>query len=285
MIRVDAHQHFWSVARTDYGWLTPALPRLYRDMLPAHLAPLLRRSGIDRTIAVQAAETEAETQFLLGLAEHNDFVAGVVGWTDLAAPEAPMRIERMARDARLVGLRPMLQDMPDDEWLMWDSVAPAIATMARANLRLDALVRPRHLPMLLRFAERNPDLPIVIDHAAKPEIRTGAIDAWSKDITRIADDTRAFCKLSGLATEAAAGWSADTLAPYVDVLLEAFGPRRLMWGSDWPVLLEAYDAAAANAETAYASWHEVAATLTARLSVADREWIFGGTAAAFYGLG
>ena len=282
MIRLDAHQHFWSIARPDYGWLTPALARLYRDMLPADLAPLLRRSGIEKTIVVQAAESEAETEFLLDLAMQNDFIAGVVGWTDLAARDAPARIERMARDRRLVGLRPMLQDLPDDEWLLRDSVAPAIDAMAHAGLRLDALIRPRHLPMFLRFAERHPDLPIVIDHAAKPEIRNGAIDAWSDDIRRIARETRALCKLSGLVTEAAVDWSLETLAPYVDVLLDAFGPRRLMWGSDWPVMLEGYPA---DALEPYADWCNTTARLIERVSRDDRGRIFGATAADFYGVG
>jgi len=281
MIRVDAHQHFWSIARDDYGWLTPALPRLYRDMLPAELAPLLRRSGIQKTIVVQAAESEAETEFLLELATQNDFVGGVVGWTDLAAPDAPVRIERLARNPRLVGLRPMLQDMPDADWLLRDTVQPAIAAMVRARLRLDALIRPRHLPMLLRFAERHPNLPIVVDHAAKPDIRSGAIDGWSRDIGRIASATHACCKLSGLVTEAAPDWSSETLAPYVDVLLDAFGSRRLMWGSDWPVLLEGYPV---DAVEPYADWCNTTARLVERVSRDDRAQIFGGTAAAFYGI-
>jgi L-fuconolactonase len=280
MIRVDAHQHFWSIARNDYGWLTPALQRLYRDMLPADLAPLLRRSGIAKTIVVQAAESEAETEFLLGLAAQNDFIAGVVGWTDLAAPDAPARIERLARDRRLVGLRPMLQDLPDTEWLLRDAVRPALAAMARVGLRLDALIRPRHLPMLLRVAERHPDLPIVVDHAAKPEIRNASIDDWAADIRRIARDTRAFCKLSGLVTEAAPGWSPETLAPYVEVLLDAFGSRRLMWGSDWPVMLEGYPA---DAVAPYADWCDTTARLVERASRDDRTQIFGGCAASFYG--
>jgi L-fuconolactonase len=279
MIRVDAHQHFWRIARTDYGWLTPALPRLYRDMLPAELAPLLRRSGIAKTIVVQAAETEAETAFLLELATRHEYIAGVVGWTDLAAPDAPARIEQMARDRRLVGLRPMLQDLADDEWLLRESVQPAIAAMTRAGLRLDALIRPRHLSMLLRFADRHPDLPIVVDHAAKPEIRNGSIAEWSNDIRRVGRETRAFCKLSGLVTEAADGWSSEVLAPYVDVLLDAFGPRRLMWGSDWPVLLEGYPA---DTLEPYADWCDTAARLIERVSRDDRAQIFGGTAAAFY---
>ena len=280
MIRIDAHQHFWSVARDDYGWLTPALPGLYRDFLPEHLAPLLARSGIDRTIVVQAAETEAETAFLLELAAAAPFVAGVVGWTDLESRDAPMRIEALARSPALRGVRPMLQDLADDEWMLRPSIAPAIAALCRARLRFDALVKPRHLSALRSFLARYPDLPVVIDHGAKPEIAAGRIDVWAAQMRAIARDSRVVCKLSGLATEASRQWSAQTLAPYVDVLLEAFGPQRLMWGSDWPVLLEAFDASAA--ENAYAAWHDAASILTSRLSSDDRDWIFGRTAAAFY---
>ena len=280
MIRIDAHQHFWSVARDDYGWLTPALSGLYRDFLPEHLAPLLARSGIDRTIVVQAAETEAETAFLLELAAAAPFVAGVVGWTDLESRDAPMRIEALARSPALRGVRPMLQDLADDEWMLRPSIAPAIAALCRARLRFDALVKPRHLSALRSFLARYPDLPVVIDHGAKPEIAAGRIDVWAAQMRAIARDSRVVCKLSGLATEASRQWSADTLAPYVDVLLEAFGPQRLMWGSDWPVLLEAFDASAAG--NAYAAWHDAASILTSRLSSDDRDWIFGRTAAAFY---
>ena len=282
MIRIDAHQHFWSVARADYDWLTPALPRLYRDFLPEHLAPLLTRSGIDHTVVVQAAETEAETDFLLELAATTPFVAGVIGWTDLESRAAPMRIETLARTPALRGVRPMLQDLADDEWMLRPSIAPAIAALCRARLRFDALVRPRHLAALRRFVARYPDLPVVIDHGAKPAIAADGIDVWAAQMRAIARDSRVVCKLSGLATEASRQWSAKTLAPYVDVLLEAFGPQRLMWGSDWPVLLEAFDASAA--ENAYAAWLDAASILTSRLSRDDRDWIFGKTAATFYGI-
>jgi L-fuconolactonase len=284
MIRVDAHQHFWKLSRNDYEWLTPDLASIYRDFMPDDLAPHLNRSGVDRTVAVQAATTDAETAFLLDLAQQTPFIAGVVGWTDLESPRAVERVESLAANRRLFGLRPMLQDLPDDEWLVRRSVAPAIAAMKAAQLRLDALVKPRHLPMLLRFLERHPDLRVVIDHGAKPAIASNAIDEWATQMREIGRRTNAFCKLSGLATEAGANWTAATLQPYVDVLLDAFGPRRLMWGSDWPVLHLAYEAGRDGAATPYDSWRDTATSLVARLSSHERELIFGGTAARFYGI-
>lgn len=282
MTRIDAHQHFWKLSRGDYDWLTPQdLPKLYRDFLPEHLAPLLERSGIDRTVVVQAAPTDAETQFLLGLAATTPFIAGVVGWTDLESPQAVETIAELSRDKRLLGLRPMVQDLADDEWLLRKTITPAIDAMQRGKLRFDALVKPRHLPVLLTFLERHPDLHVVIDHGAKPPIASGQLDDWAVQMRRIAKQTNAFCKLSGLATEAGRQWTDATLRPFVDVLLEAFGPRRLMWGSDWPVLHEAY-AAGGGADTRYHSWHMTAIMLTAGLSFDERDWVLGKTAAAFY---
>jgi L-fuconolactonase len=284
MIRVDAHQHFWKLSRNDYEWLTPDLASIYRDFMPEDLAPHLNRSGVDRTVAVQAAATDTETAFLLDLAQQTPFIAGVVGWTDLESPGAVERVESLAANRRLFGLRPMLQDLPDDEWLVRRSVAPAIAAMKAAQLRLDALVKPRHLPMLLRFLQRHPDLRVVIDHGAKPAIAANAIDEWATQMREIGRSTNAFCKLSGLATEAGANWTAATLRPYVDVLLDAFGPQRLMWGSDWPVLHLAYEASRDGAAIPYDSWRDAATRLVARLSSRERELIFGGTAARFYGI-
>jgi L-fuconolactonase len=285
MTGIDAHQHFWQVSRGDYGWLTPeALPRLYRNFLPEHLAPLLDRSGVERTVVVQAAPTDTETDFLLDLAQRTPFVAGVVGWTDLESPRAVARIESLAKHGALLGLRPMLQDLPDDEWMLRDSIAPAIEAMTDAGLCFDALVKPRHLPVLLRFLHRYPRLPIVIDHGAKPEIASGRIDDWAAQMYRIAQQTNALCKLSGLATEAGRQWTAATLAPYVDVLLDAFGPRRLMWGSDWPVLHEAYEHDDSAETVPYLAWYGAAAELTAQLSADERACVFGRTAAAFYAI-
>jgi L-fuconolactonase len=275
-MRVDAHHHFWRIDRGDYGWLTAeALPRLYRDFLPADLAPLLAQAGVDKTVLVQAAETPGETQFLLDLAAQTPFVGGVVGWTDFAAPDAPGEIERLSRQPALKGLRPMLQDLPDADWILREDVQPALRATAACGLRFDALIKPQQLRAVRRMLERHPDLAVVIDHGAKPLIAEGRVEPWAGHLRAIARESRAVCKLSGLVTEAAPGWTVETLRPYFDVLLDAFGPPRLMFGSDWPVLTDNGD---------YLGWVAAAETLTAGLSEVERGQVFGGTAAAFYGL-
>ena len=275
-MRIDAHQHFWRMDRGDYGWLTAAdHPKIAHDFLPADLEPLLSAAKIDRTILVQAAPTEAETAFLLDLADRSPLIAGVVGWVDFDASDAPSRVARLAGKGKLVGLRPMMQDLPDDEWMLGPQVARVVEAMQRGDLCFDALVKPRHLPALVEFLDRHPDLSVVIDHGAKPDIARSGLEPWATTIRHIAQNSTAFCKLSGLVTEAGPGWSPDTLKPYVDVLIESFGASRLMWGSDWPVLLEAGD---------YERWLDAATLLTAGLSAEDRALIFGGTAATFYGI-
>lgn len=273
---IDAHQHFWRLDRGDYGWLTPGLGVLHRDYGPDDLAPLLAQASVTRTIAVQAAETVAETRWLLSLAEAHPWVAGVVGWADLAAPDAPSVIADFARAPKLKGLRPMLHDMADDEWLLGAELVPVWAAMAAHGLRLDALVRPRDLPVLRRFLERRPGLPVVIDHGAKPDIAGGGLQAWAAEIQALArDHPDVCCKLSGLVTEAGRGWSVEELRPYADALLEAFGPPRLMWGSDWPVVRLASE---------YGEWRAASLALLSDLGEAERAQVLGGTAARFYGL-
>lgn len=275
-MKIDAHQHFWRVDRGDYGWLSASsFPTLFRDRMPDDLAPLMAQCGIDRTVLIQAAPTAGETEFLLHIADATPFVAGVVGWADLAAPDAEDQIARLSQHRRLAGLRPMLQDLPDDAWILRPEIRPAIAAMRSARLRLDVLIFPRHLPHVFAFLVEHADIPAVIDHGAKPSIAHGEIEPWALWMRRIARETTAFCKLSGLLTEAEAGAGAHTLRPYVDVLLEAFGPERLMWGSDWPVLTLAAD---------YATWFDVASQLMSCLSDAESAEVFGGTAARFYGL-
>ena len=275
-MRIDSHQHFWQLSRGDYGWLTKAAhPKIARDFLPADLTPLLAAGRIDQTILVQAAPTTAETEFLLTLASSTPAIAGVVGWADFEAHDAAAQIARLAANKKFVGLRPMLQDLPDVEWILRPTLAPAIDAMKRAGLCFDALVKPRHLPALAEFVDRNGELRIVIDHGAKPDIAGGEIDLWAAYIRHIGRNSEARCKLSGLASEAGPGWNAEILRPYVDVLLDAFGPGRLMWGSDWPVLNEVGD---------YAAWLDLAETLTRQLTSSERDAIFGGTASAFYGL-
>lgn len=275
MTRVDAHQHFWQLARGDYGWLTPALAPLYRDFGPDDLLPQLEVCGIARTVLVQAAPSEAETAYLLGLAKRHPFVAGVVGWSDFEAPDAAARIARLAAGPRLKGLRPMIQDLPDDDWMLRAALAPAFAALVRHDLVFDALVLPRHLSNLLRLLERHPELRVVIDHGAKPAIRDDGFADWAPRIERLARDTGAYCKLSGLATEDGPAWSLERLRPYVAHLWDCFGPQRLIWGSDWPVLTLA---------GSYRDWHEAALMLLGDLNTAEQAAVFGGNAIAVYGL-
>ena len=210
---IDAHQHFWRLARGDYGWLTPALAPIHRDFGPDDLAPILARHGIERTILVQAAPTVAETEFLLAIARATPFVAGVVGWVDFEARDAPDAVARLAADPRLVGLRPMVQDIADDDWLARPAHAPVFEAMVAHGLVFDALVLPRHLPRLARVLERHPALAVVVDHGAKPRIREREIDAWRADLATVATHRQAHCKLSGLVTEAPPDAGLDVLAP------------------------------------------------------------------------
>lgn len=272
-MRIDAHQHFWRIARGDYGWLTPALGPIHRDFAPADLAPLLKAARIDRTILVQAAPTIAETEYMLALAARAPFVAGVVGWVDFEAPDAPVEIARLAADPLLVGLRPMIHDIPDPAWILRPSLRPALEAMLAHCLTFDALVRPPHLANLLAFAKAHPELPIVVDHGAKPEIARGVLDPWRDDMAALAMLPNVSCKLSGLVTEAGTDWNMARLRPCVAHLLACFGADRLIFGSDWPVALLASD---------YARWVETAETLTAHLDTDDRAAIFGGNAARVY---
>ena len=273
MMRVDSHHHIWQIARGDYHWMTPDLP-IHRDYGLDDLRPLL--DGVEATVLVQAAATEAETRFLLDAARGSSgLVRGVVGWTDLAAADAPARVAALAGEVLLKGLRPMLHDLPDAEWILHPSVQPALKAMVAHGLRFDALVRPAHLLSILDLAARHPDLPIVIDHGAKPEIGRGQWQPWADGIARIARETGAMCKLSGLVTEAAPGWEVATLRPYVAHLLECFGPARLMWGSDWPVV---------ELGGGLAAWRAATRSLLENLPAAAREAVMGGTAALFYGL-
>ena len=274
--RVDAHQHFWTLSRGDYAWLTPDLESLYRDFGPADLAPLIARAGVGRTIAVQAAPTLSETRFLLGLAEETAFIAGVVGWVDFAAPDAAATIVELAKNPALLGLRPMIQDIPDPDWMLGPRLAGAFEQLIGSGLVFEALVRPAHLPNLRRLLERYPDLRAVIDHGAKPDIAGGALEPWARELESLARGSTAFCKLSGLVTEAGDDASTARIAPYAERLLAAFGPERLIWGSDWPVVTLA---------CSYQDWCEMTERLLASLDPKERAAILGGTAERCYGLG
>jgi L-fuconolactonase len=275
-MRIDAHHHLWTLARGDYGWLTPELAPIYRDFRLSDLAPHLSAAGIDGTILVQAAPTEAETMFLLNVAETAEVVRGVVGWTDFDAAAGGARIEALAAWNLLVGLRPMVQDIADDDWLLGTALPPLLTAMARNGLVFDALVLPRHLPRLLRVVGRHPDLQFVLDHCGKPPLATGEIARWQRDIALLAEHPNIVCKLSGLVTEAAPDWQIADLRQAVDHVVTCFGPRRLLWGSDWPVV---------NLAGGYAKWLAAAETLLADLAPQEKADVFGGNAARIYLLG
>jgi L-fuconolactonase len=272
-MRIDAHHHVWTLARGDYGWLTPALAPIYRDFQLSDLAPHLAAAGIKGTILVQAAPTEAETRFLLDVADEADVVHGVIGWIDFDAPDALARIDAVATRKLLVGLRPMVQDIADDDWLLGPHLAPLLAAMAVNNLVFDALVLPRHVPRLRQVVPRHPDLQFVLDHFGKPHLATGDIAEWRGDIARLAEHPNVVCKLSGLVTEAAKDWQVADLRQAVDHALGCFGPERMLWGSDWPVV---------DLAGGYEKWHAAAETLLADLSTDEKAAIFGGNAARVY---
>lgn len=274
-MRIDAHVHCWQIGRHGCTWPPAELGVLHRDFAFADWRREADAVGIDAAVIVQSQACDTDTDWLLRWTAAEPRVAGVVGWADLAAPGAPTRIAALATAPKLRGLRPMLQDLPDDDWILRPELAPAIKAMLAHGLRFDALVRPRHLPPLLRFAQRWPDLPIVIDHAGKPDLAHGQLDPWRVDMAALAECPQVHCKLSGLVTEAGEDWRGADLAPCIDHLLATFGPGRLLWGSDWPVVNLAAD---------YQGWLALATRL-AGLRDDAYEAVFGDNAARFYGVG
>ena len=273
---IDAHFHSWQLARADYGWLTPALAPIYRDVNVPDWQAQAQAVGVTGGILVQAAPTEPETWHLLALADQHPSVLGVVGWVDWLAPDAAQRIQALARHPKLRGLRPMLQDIPDPDWILQPALQPLLALMAELELVFDALVKPVHLPRLLTLAERHPRLSIVIDHAAKPDIAAGTWQPWADDMQRLAEQTNAVCKLSGMVTEAGPNAAPQVCRRWADHVLHCFGPSRVLWGSDWPVL---------ELAGSYAGWWQACQQFTAHLTEAERAAVFGGNALRVYRLG
>lgn len=274
---IDSHQHFWKVERGDYGWMGPHVGTLLRDYMPDDLRPHLARAGVDRTILVQAAETVAETDFLLELAEKTDFVAGVVGWLDMDSDDFPALLRKYRRNPLFVGLRPMLQDLPDDDWLLRPRVLEHLRLVASEEVPFDILTFTRHLPFVIKALEAAPGLKAVVDHLSKPEIASGVTEPWKGLIAEVARFPNVSCKLSGMITEAApSSWALADLRPYVAHVLSCFGPKRLMFGSDWPVC------------TLAGSYAEVSNALRALLAPhagpEEIQDIFGANAARFYGV-
>jgi len=231
---LDAHQHFWKNDRGDYTWMTPDLKPLRRDFGPDDLVPLLKRAGITRTVLVQAAETEAETDFLLEIGARTNFVAGVVGWLDMLADNFPARLAHYSTQPKWIGLRPLVQDH-DPAQIDEPRFRAALAEIARRGIPFDIVTRPRHLSAMVRAVQATPGLHAILDHISKPDM-TRSMDAkWCSDIEALAAVPGVHCKISGLVTEAGTDWTIDPIRPFVEFVARAFGPDRLVFGSDWPV--------------------------------------------------
>jgi L-fuconolactonase len=275
---IDAHFHSWQLSRGDYGWLIPEIGSIYRDVSVADWRKLAAPLGITGGVLVQAAPTVAETLHLLSLAEEHPVVLGVVGWVDFTTTDAVSQIEQLIRHPKLKGLRPMLHDLPDPAWILQPNVQPALAAMEKLGLVFDALIRPVHLPHILKIAERYPKLSIVIDHCAKPEIALGVDSAWqpwAHGMAALAELPNVSCKLSGLLTEAVKLPELTTCKPWIEYALKIFGTERIIWGSDWPVLELAGN---------YQTWFEACNAITKSMLNPQKENIYGNNAVRIYKL-
>jgi L-fuconolactonase len=276
MLKIDSHQHFWRYNPTRDAWITDAMSILKRDFLPEELAAECKANGIAASVAVQASQSEEETLFLLELAENNPQIAGVVGWVDLALPHIAERLQFFSRYEKLRGFRHIAQAEPDDRFLVRPDFTRGISHLRQFGFAYDILIYPKQLPAAIELVSKFPEQRFVIDHLAKPELKSKDILFWAKHIRRIAESPNVFCKLSGLVTEADwRNWEPTELNPYLDVALEAFGPNRLMFGSDWPVCLLA---------ASYAQVKQVIEDFLHDCTSAEKENIFGGNAIRFYGL-
>jgi L-fuconolactonase len=272
---IDAHQHFWRFDAVRDAWITDDMRAIRRDFLPADLEPALAANGIDGCVAVQADQSEAETRFLLDCARKHSFIKGVVGWVDLRSPRLEATLDELAHEPRFRGVRHVAQAEPDDFFTRED-VIRGIRMVGRAGLTYDMLIYERQLPAAVALTARLPDQPFVLDHLGKPSIRSGALAPWASGLRELARRPNVCSKISGLVTEADwVNWRPEHLRPYLDVAFEAFGPHRVMFGSDWPVCLVA---------ARYERVLEVVANWADALSADEREALFGGNATRFYGL-
>lgn len=235
-MKIDAHQHFWKLSRGDYEWLTPKYKDIYRDHLPEELSPILSKNGIDKTILVQAAATIEETKYMLELYNQYDFIIGVVGWLDFESPNFEEQLDYFVEQKGFLGVRPMIQDIEDETWMLRDTVLKNIGLIVEKDLAFDFLVHPNHLKYVQGLLKVYPTIRGVIDHLAKPKIRDKQWDGWAEDMKNISENQNIYCKVSGLITEANhKNWSIDEFKPYIQFILDIFGVSRVMFGSDWPV--------------------------------------------------
>jgi len=272
---IDAHHHLWSYTAEEYGWIDGSMEKIRRDFLPADLAFVMKSAGVDGAVAVQARQTLEETRWLLDLAKDSEQIAGVVGWAPLASSDFVKTMEQFAGDTKLRGLRHVVQAEPDG-FMLAEAFHRGVSQLRSMGLTYDVLIHERQLGEAIVFVDRHPDQPFVLDHVAKPLIRDGVVEPWATQIRELARREHVYCKVSGMVTEADwSSWSPDSLKPYLDVVTEAFGPQRLMAGSDWPVCLVA---------SGYEQWFGVLREYFGGFSAQEQDAVFGETAIKFYGL-
>jgi L-fuconolactonase len=275
-LRIDAHQHFWRYSATDYGWISDDMHVLRRDFLPPDLAPLLAANGFDGSMAVQARQTLDETNWLLDLADDYPFILGVVGWVNLCSPRVADDLAALTDRRKLVGIRHIVQGEPDDEFLLRPDFCRGVARLEGFGLAYDILIFPGHLPVAVEFARRFPRQRFVLDHLAKPSIRTGELAGWARDLRDLAALDNVSCKLSGMVTEADwSDWTSAGIEPCLDTAMEMFGAERLMIGSDWPVCTLAAD---------YTRTMTLVIDYVGRLSDSERDLVLGLNAQRFWRL-
>lgn len=275
---IDAHHHFWQLSRPfDYRWLDrPPMAPIRRDFLPPDLLPHLRKTGVSRTVLVQTQHDLEENRWALSLAHESDFIAGVVGWVDLASPDVESQLSEFRDHPQFVGVRHITQDEPDDDFIVRPEVIRGLKVLQKHGVPFDLLFYVKHLRHAATLAAELPDLPMVIDHLAKPRIKDGVVDDWLPHFRAAAAFPNVFCKLSGMVTEAGwRGWEPENLRPYVRATLDHFGPDRCMFGSDWPVC---------ELAASYEQVFEALESTVGSLSDSERAAVFGGTARRFYGL-
>ena len=273
---VDSHHHFWRYRPAEFGWIDDSMAAIRRDFLPADLAREMGAAGVEAVVSVQARQSVEETRWLLDLATHNPFIAGVVGWVPLVSPTVAADLAQFAAHPKLVGVRHVLQDEPDPRFMLRADFQAGLQAMLAYNLTYDILITHRHLPQTIELVDRNPAQPFVVDHMAKPAIGQGTVEPWASGMRELARRPHVCCKLSGMVTEIGRPhWTIADLRPFVEVVLEAFGPQRVLFGSDWPVCLVA---------CRYARWMEIVQELIAPLSSAERAAILGDNARRVYRL-
>jgi L-fuconolactonase len=273
---IDAHHHLWRYKPEDYPWMSDSLSALRRDYLLPHLEAVTTSTGVTGTIAVQARQSMEETEWLSEIASGTDLIRAVVGWAPLIDPDAASHLERFAGLSKVKGMRHVLHDEADPNYMLRDDFNRGVSLLKGYNLRYDILIFEQHLPQTIEFVDRHPNQVFIVDHIAKPKIRERLLTPWRENISELARRSNVYCKLSGMVTEADwTSWQDEDLAPYIEVVLEAFGPRRLMFGSDWPVCTLA---------ASYQRWADTVTKAIERFSADEQASILAGSAIEAYTL-